>query len=131
VAEQSTTARGILDLNRAIYVERTPVVKKKKDHLWNPLELAKSVLLGTTARSACGLVEKFDRDRLEVVEYFGTCAKCVAATAAEQPGETISTLKKRGWTATLEAAFTELATRPSWTMTFGTTTGTWRMPPAA
>lgn len=109
---------------------------KKKDHLYVPIALAKSVLLDVPARAACGFEKKFTREDLEITEYFGTCAHCMNRVAVSQPGEAISTIKKQGWTRLLERLVTEQL-RPKWVMqTYTWTssakpTGTAGFPPAA
>lgn len=108
---------------------------KKKDHLFIPSDLVQSVLRGKAARACCGVERVFTREDFDDHDYYGTCAPCVTAAAAEQPGDTISTLKKRGWTELLEKAFLDVTAPPTWTYATFTwtsnTPGTSTFPPAA
>lgn len=108
---------------------------KKKEHLYRPSDLAKSVLRGGEARAICGFKKAFTREDMESKDYLGICGDCFSVADKQQPGESISTLKKAGWLALLEKAFIDV-TEPVWQMqtytwTSATNTTANGFPPAA
>jgi hypothetical protein len=84
-------------------------MSKKRDHIFDNADIARSVILGHEVAALCGLKAVLTRERLEERNYYTVCKRCMAAAAKATGDDAAMRLYgKGGWLETVERAWKTL-----------------------